>query len=140
KQDRIAADRRIKDPDVSESFKGEQKRCYSNDRCAQNHHETDSIMGPHEKRQPEPCHTGCAHRVDSDYEVQPRKNGRETIDEYRQANCHNVSIRKRRAVRNVKRPTGIYTTLQQGPYREQTGSPVNVETEQVDSRQCEILC
>ena len=96
-------------------------------------------MRPHEQRQPEPCESRRAHRVDRDDEVQAGQDRREPRDEDAERRRHDVRVRRGRAVRRVERPTGVDAAAERGVQREEAPQDVDVPTEQIDSREREVL-
>src|SRR5260221_8535140 len=96
-------------------------------------------MCPNEKRQPEPGHARCPHCMDRDDEIEASKDRRKSVDENAQPYGHHIGIRKGRAVRRVKCPTGIDAALHQSPKRKRTADPIDVKAQKVDAWKSEVL-
>src|SRR5258708_4077697 len=116
-QDRVAAYRRIENANVADSLESKKQDRDRDNRGAQNHYETNGVMGPDKQGKAEPGHSRGTHRVDRNDKIEPGQNRRKSVDKYAEAHGHDISIRKSRAVRSVKRPTGIDAALHQGVSR-----------------------
>ena len=111
-QHRVAAKRRIEDPEVQRPFGSHHQHRDREDRRAQDHDQAGRIVRPHEQRQPEPGQPRCPHPVHRDDEVQPGQDRRESGDEDAQRRRHHVRICRRGAVRRVERPAGVDAAAQ----------------------------
>src|SRR6202521_1475612 len=97
-------------------------------------------MRPDEKWQAEPGHTGRAHRVDSDDEVEARQNRGETIDEDAEDRRRDRGIRIDAAQRSVKRPARVQAAGAERIEHEAAANQINVPTQKIDFRKREVLC
>src|ERR1041385_2806573 len=77
----IAAQRRIEDADVKESFDGDEHQGDGEHGRRQHENYAGGIDGPNEQRQTEPSQTRRAHFVYGDDEVESRKDRRKADDE-----------------------------------------------------------
>jgi hypothetical protein len=76
-QQRVAAQRRVEDPDLEQALDGDQHQRHRQDRRRQHQDQRGRVVGPHEQRQAEPAHAGRAHGVHGDDEIQARQDRRE---------------------------------------------------------------
>ena len=93
KQQRIAAQRRIKDSDVEQSFERYQQNRDSNYRRSKHHDDAGRVIRPAEQRHPVPGHSRSAHPVDGDDEIQAGKDRGEPGDENTERRSNYVRVR-----------------------------------------------
>ncbi len=136
---RIAAEGRVEDAEVQHPLGRHQQHGDGDDRRPQDHDETRRVVRPHEQRQPEPRHSGSAHAVDRDDEVQAGQDRGEPGDEDAQRRRHHVRVRGCCAVRGIERPTRVDAAAERGVQRERSAEDVDIPAEQVDARKREIL-
>src|SRR6202165_4935839 len=97
-------------------------------------------MRPDEKWQAGPGHTGRAHRVDGNDEVEARQNRGETVDEDAEDRRRDRGIRIDAAQWSVKRPARVQAGGAARIEHEAAANQINVPTQKINFRKGEVLC
>ena len=108
-------------------------------RCAQNENKTRRIHRPDEQRQSEPGHSGRAHFVNGDDEVQARQDGRKTGNENANCSQHHIRICIPCTERRVERPPCIHAACHDSDQRERRADHEHVPTRQIKPGKRKIL-
>ena len=97
------------------------------------------VVRPDEQRQARPGHSGRAHAVNGDDEVQSGEDGGESGDEDRQAGLDNLGVGEGGAEGRVEGPAGIDAAGQHAVQHHDAADDVEIPAQQVDAREGEIL-
>jgi hypothetical protein len=95
-------------------------------------------MRPDEQRHAEPSHSGAAHAVDGDDEVQSGKDGAEAGYEYGGRRCDDVGIQIMRRQRRGEGPPGIDAAQHHRRNHHCAADNVQVPAQQVDLGEGEV--
>ena len=117
---------------------------YEHDRDGENggaeHHEDGRrVIRPHEQRHAEPGHTGRAHAVDRDDEVEAGEDGREAGDEDGGGGGEDVGVEVVRRKRRGEGPAGVDAAEHEGREGKRAANEVEVPAQQVDLGEGEVL-
>ena len=131
-QDGISAEVGIKNPNPEHVLQGHQQECDRNHRRAQDHDDAGGVLGPDEKRQPEPGHARCPHLVDGGQEVDTREDGREAVDEYASESQRHVEAGVSAAIGRIEGPSRIDAAHDYGDCGQGAASHETVPAQKVD--------
>src|ERR1700739_1790377 len=105
-QEWVSAEPRIENAQVEKTLKRYQRKGDGHHGRTQHLNNAGGVMGPDKQRQAGPSHSGSAHAVDGDDEVQPGKDRREAREEDTDDGGDNVGFKELGAERGVEGPTG----------------------------------
>ena len=139
-EDRIAAQRRIEDPDAEPALDDHEQQRDADDRGREDLDPCRGIQRPDEQRHPEPGHPRRAHPVDRGDEIQPGQDRREPEDERREQGGEHIR-RRADAVRDVERPSRIRGAARQEhrDQRQQSAGQEEPPGEQIQPREEDVL-
>ena len=136
---RIAAERRIEEPEVEQPLGGDEQHRDREHRRAEHEDHARGVHRPEEQRHAEPRHAGRAHPVDRDDEVETGQDRRKAGDEDAERRRDDIGRRRHGAERRVERPPGVHTAGDQRVEREEPAEDVDVPAREVQLREREIL-
>src|ERR1700690_836791 len=138
KQNRIPADRRIKNPHVQKPLEPQKKNRNRQHRRPKNLNNAGGINSQNKKRQAEPGQSRRPHLVNRDYEIQSSKNGRKSNDKHAQSRGNHLRVCVRAAVGSIESPTGIHAARQNRILRQNRANNIEIPAKQINSRKRQI--
>ena len=134
----IAAQRGIEDADVEDALAEQQDDGDRQNRRAQHLDQRGGVIRPDEQRHARPGHSGGAHPVYGDDEVEAGENRREAGDEDAERGGDHPAIGIGGAVGSVEGPASVDAARQHGEQGEQSTDHQQIPAQQVDARKRQI--
>ena len=137
-QHRIAAQGGVEDADVEDALAEQQDEGDRQHRRAQHLDQRGGVIRPDEQRHAQPGHSGGAHAVYGDDEVEAGENRREAGDEDAERGGDHPAIGIGGAVGRVEGPAGVDAAGQHGEEGEQSADHQQIPAQQVDARKRQV--
>ena len=110
----------------------EQHQGNGDDRRAQHENQAGGVHGPDKQRQPEPGHSGSAHLVNGDDEIQAGEDGRKSGDENSERGGNHVRVRVGAAEGRIESPAGVDAARCHGVQHEAAAGDENIPAHQIE--------
>src|SRR6202795_1110393 len=131
----VSAQQRIKNAEVEQTLEHYQHEGDRHDGRTQHLNDAGGVMGPDEKRQAVPGHSGSAHAVGGYDEIQSGEDRGKAREEDTDSGGDNVGLEKLGAQGRVEGPTGVDAATEDREDHQKAADDEKVPAEQVDARE-----